>query len=174
MQIRQEGETITAAPRRRENFQSMDLYAIGSRRHAVCRRADDTAGCRQDRDFPTRMRRTVDARIDRPRLKTNRGKPAKFATRKKGPQVGKHVQPFAMSAAALPRLRERRQSAAAPSRVDASPVKRNRPRHERPRMDVRIDAAARLASDADKRYFRFFRNACPAAVIETLPRPFVG
>ncbi|WP_155626437.1 hypothetical protein [Burkholderia diffusa] len=77
----------------------MDVYAIGSGRQTVCRRADGTAGRFQDRDFPACMRGAVDAQIDRPGLKTNHGKPAKFAPGKKGPQEGKHVQPFVMSAA---------------------------------------------------------------------------
>lgn len=99
MQIRQEGETIAAASHRRENFQSMDEYPIDSRCQTVRRRADGTAGRLQDRDFPARIRGPVDAEIDRPGLKTNHGKPAKFAPSKKGPQEGKHAQPFVMSAA---------------------------------------------------------------------------
>lgn len=124
---------MAAASHRRANVQPMDVDPIGSWRQTVYRRADGVAGRRQDHDFPSRTARMVDARLDRdrPGLKMNRGKPSGFASRNKGPQAGKHVQPFVMS-------------------------------------------TVRFSSDVGKNYFRFFRNVCPAAVIETLPRPFVG
>lgn len=61
MQIRQECETIAAAPHRPVHFQSMDVHPIGSRRQAICRHANGVAGRLQDHDFPTRVQNAVNA-----------------------------------------------------------------------------------------------------------------